>query len=70
MASQGGGNECARWASWFGDPEYEVDAMTVRTILQEKITYIHHSTVSGQRVDGSFILVSSGIGVDTRCWCC
>ncbi len=24
------------WASWFGEPEYEVDAMTVRTILQEK----------------------------------
>ena len=24
------------WASWFGDPEYEVDTMTVRTILQDK----------------------------------
>ena len=24
------------WASWFGEPEYEVDAMTIRTILQDK----------------------------------
>ena len=24
------------WASWFGDPEYQTDAMTVRTVLQER----------------------------------
>lgn len=24
------------WASWFGDPEYETDAMTVRMLLQEE----------------------------------
>ena len=34
---KGGGNECSiGGAPWFGDPEYELDAMTVRTILQDK----------------------------------
>ena len=37
VASQGWWKRMQHWwGSWFGDPEYEVDAMTVRTILQEK----------------------------------
>ena len=37
VASQGWWKRIQHWwASWFGEPEYEVDAMTVRTILQEK----------------------------------
>ena len=59
------------WASWFGDPEYEVDAMTVRTILQDKdYLIINHSTLFGQRAYWCSILVGSGTRVDFGCWCC